>query len=194
MPPRKKKDLEVEKPAPTENQLNKPDTNSNGNGYNWIWNKSSTLIYGDSGTTPNSKILSFDMDDTLIKTKSGAKFPKDTKDWVFWHDKVVPKLKEWSAKGFKIVIFTNQNGISKGHTTEAQIKEKIENITQKVGVPVQALIASADDSYRKPSKILWNFFSEKMNGNIDVNLTESIFCGDAAGRVGKKKDFNDTDL
>ena len=53
----------------------------------------------------------------MIKTKSGAKFPKDANDWVIWDDKVVEKLKELDKNGFKIVIFSNQNGISKGHTT-----------------------------------------------------------------------------
>ncbi len=190
MPPKKKKALETETSA-TEPTF---DQKTNLSGYNWVWNKNSTLIYGDSGTKPNSKIVSFDMDDTLIKTKSGAKFPKDSKDWIFWHEKVVPNLKEWSKKGYKIVIFTNQNGISKGHTTETQIKQKIESISQQIGVPMQALVASTDDSYRKPSKILWNFFVENMNGKIDVDLKESIYCGDAAGRLGKKKDFTDTDL
>ena len=112
----------------------------------------------------------------------------------FFHEKVVPKLKELSDKGYKIVIFTNQNGISKGHTTEGQIKQKIEKISRQIGVPLQALIASGDDSFRKPSKTLWNFCLENMNGKIDADLKKSIYCGDAAGRVGKKKDFNDTDL
>ena len=187
MPPKKKKEIEEEE------KTNTNDSNNSSN-INWIWNKSSTLIYGDSGAKPNAKLVSFDMDDTLIKTKSGAKFPKDSNDWVFWHEKIIPKLKEWYEKGYKIVIFTNQNGISKGHTTENEIKKKIENISQKIGVPIQVLIASADDGYRKPSKTLWNFFIENMNGKIEVDLNSSIYCGDAAGRTGKKKDFNDTDL
>jgi len=199
MPPKKKRELEVTndkiESSNGSKTIDAPTNNKVGtSGHNWKWNKTSTLIYGDCGTKPNSKIVGFDMDDTLIKTKSGAKFPKDSKDWVFWHEKVVPKLNEWFNKGFKIVIFTNQNGISKGHTTEAQIKQKIEDISKQIGFPIQALIASADDSYRKPSKSLWNFFVENMNDKEDVDMKNSIYCGDAAGRLKPKKDFNDTDL
>jgi bifunctional polynucleotide phosphatase/kinase len=40
----------------------------------------------------SDKIAGFDMDYTLIKTKSGAKFPKGADDWVIWHDKVKEKM------------------------------------------------------------------------------------------------------
>jgi bifunctional polynucleotide phosphatase/kinase len=59
-------------------------------------------------------------------------------------------LKEFYDNGFKIVIFTNQNGISKGHTTEKEIKKKVERIAEFLENPIQILIASADDKYRKP--------------------------------------------
>ena len=29
------------------------------------------------------------MDDTMIKTKSGARFAKDANDWVLWHESVL---------------------------------------------------------------------------------------------------------
>jgi DNA 3'-phosphatase len=56
------------------------------------------------------------MDDTIITRKSGAKFPKDAHDWLFLNDKVSPKIKELYESGSKIVIFTNQAGIQKGHS------------------------------------------------------------------------------
>jgi bifunctional polynucleotide phosphatase/kinase len=57
------------------------------------------------------KIASFDMDDTVITRKSGAKFPKDADDWILLNGKVAPKIKELYNDGYKIVIFTNQAGI-----------------------------------------------------------------------------------
>lgn len=198
MPPRKKKQIE-EVPVPLSKEKtnvikNEEKKSLKSGSNNWVWSENSTLIYGDSGSKPGEKILAFDMDDTLIKTKSGAKFAKDEKDWVFWHDKVPSKVKEWYDKGYKIVIFTNQAGISKGHTKSKDIKNKIEKICQEIGVPIQALIASADDTFRKPGISLWKFFANNMNGSETIKIEESIFCGDAAGRSGKKKDFSDTDL
>ena len=71
-------------------------------------------------------------DDTLIKTKSGAKFGKDATDWILWHKIIPEKIKEYHKNGYKIVIFTNQNGISKGHTSEAVVKSKIQKIVAHV--------------------------------------------------------------
>jgi bifunctional polynucleotide phosphatase/kinase len=53
-----------------------------------VWENESTLFIADYKTKPSAKIASFDMDDTLIRVKSGAKFPKDSNDWVFWDEKV----------------------------------------------------------------------------------------------------------
>jgi len=41
---------------------------------------------------------------------------------------------------------------------------------------------------------MWNTFKKEINKEEELDLKESLFCGDAAGRVsGKRKDFNDTD-
>lgn len=133
--------------------------------YDWVWKQDGTLIYGDCGTTPSSKIASFDMDDTIIRVKSGAKFAKDAADWIFWHDtKIVEKMKQLADEGYKIVIFTNQNGISLGKTQAAHIKTKIQNLSKTIGVKLQAFIASADDKYRKPAITMWEMLSDKNNG------------------------------
>lgn len=78
----------------------------------WSWTEEKTCLIGSSsGLIPLEKIASFDMDDTIITRKSGAKFPKDADDWLFLNDKVSPKIKQLYNDGFKIVIFTNQAGI-----------------------------------------------------------------------------------
>ena len=56
------------------------------------------------------------MDSTLVEPKSGAKFPKDAEDWKWWNPVVPKKMKELYDEGYKMVIFTNQKGISGGQT------------------------------------------------------------------------------
>jgi len=164
--------------------------------FDWNWSKEDTLIHGDSGTKPSTLICSFDMDGTLIQTKSGAKFAKDAHDWLILNDKVAPKIREYHDKGYKIVIFTNQGGIQKGHTKEGDIKTKIQNIGNLLGVPMQAFIATASDYYHKPSAGMWKYFVKNMNGGVAVVMKDSFYVGDAAGRpkAGTRvKDFSDSD-
>ena len=42
---------------------------------------------------------------------------------------------------------------------------------------------------------MWKYFADVLNAGKKINLSESFYVGDAAGRVnGKKKDFSDSDL
>lgn len=101
----------------------------------WTWTQSDSCLIGSS---PNLKhqplIASFDMDDTIITRKSGAKFPKDAHDWVLLFDKVTPTITKLATDGYKIVIFTNQLGIEKGKTRPEDIKLKVKNIAKAIGV------------------------------------------------------------
>ena len=66
----------------------------------------------------NSKrIAAFDMDWTLIQTKSGRVFPVNHHDWKLWHDGVPSKLRRLIVDGYRIVVFTNQGGVRTGKTT-----------------------------------------------------------------------------
>lgn len=59
--------------------------------FKWINAVESVLIAKPSvKETARSKIAAFDLDGTLIATKSGRVFAKDEHDWRWW-DPVVPK-------------------------------------------------------------------------------------------------------
>lgn len=145
--------------------------------------------------TASNMIAGFDMDDTIISVASGAKFAKNATDWKWWNDKVPEAIKDLAKQGFRVVIFTNQGGITKGHAKAADIKQKIQDIQAKLNIQICALVASDDDGFRKPLLGMWRHFCEDMNNKQEIDMLKSFYCGDAAGRVkGKKKDFNDTDL
>lgn len=53
-------------------------------------------------------VILYDLDGTLIKTSSGAKFPKSREDWMWWNDLVPKRLKEDIKTGKHVVILSNQ--------------------------------------------------------------------------------------
>jgi len=147
----------------------------------------------------STKVAGFDLDDTWIEPRSGAKFGKDSNDWTWLFDVVPAKLKELHENGYKVVIFTNQGGIkAKGNNHDkskaTMITNKITNIIKALGIPVQVFIAGGEDEYRKPATFMWDLFAKDYNGGIKPDLKESYYVGDAAGRkegwkADRKKDF-----
>ena len=131
------------------------------------------LIY--KFTESSDRIASFDLDGTLIKTISGNKFPKNKDDYKYAFDNVNDELNKLIETGFKIVIFTNQKGISTGKTNKQDIISKIE----KLFPFADYFISTKDDLYRKPMIGMFDFF-KKINGDIK----DIFYVGDAAGRKG----------
>ncbi|XP_017964810.1 uncharacterized protein F21D5.5 [Drosophila navojoa] len=140
------------------------------------------LIYNSAGLTPSSKIAAYDMDGTIIKTKSGNVFPKNTDDWQIIYPEVPQKLQSLHKDGYKICFFTNQGGIARGKVNLDDFKIKVKNIVKKLGVPVQVFIAIGDGYYRKPLPGMWKHLLSEMNESVAIKLDRCFFVGDAAGR------------
>ncbi|CAK4684060.1 unnamed protein product [Aphanomyces euteiches] len=155
------------------------------------WETYGSILYMRNFTAVPStdavKVASFDLDGTIITTKSGKTFATNANDWKFWHESVPAKLRELAADNYSIVIFSNQSGLSKGKVKETELKTKLNSIVAQLGVPVRVFLLSADDHMRKPRVGAWEFM-------LQVDLAQSFYCGDAAGRpkaAGKpKKDFS----
>lgn len=92
------------------------------------------------------------------------------------------------------LIFKYKKSVYKGKTSAKEIQKKIQSIVDLINCPIQVLIASANDKYRKPSLELWNFFCSELNDKMEINKNDSLYCGDAAGRLKPKKDFTNSDL
>lgn len=148
----------------------------------WKQEDSVLLLIADK-FSKTDKIASFDIDDTIIKTKSGKPFAIDKNDWTFLHDCVSKKIHEFHDMGFKIVFITNQHGLK----TQKDIdnwKDKIDAVLKQLAVSVSVFVAMGKDLYRKPMLGFWDRFIP------EFDIKESFYCGDAAGR---DNDFSDTD-
>ena len=143
-------------------------------------------------TTLNLNVAGFDMDNTIISTKSGKRFPTNKDDWKWLYDNV-PNILKKISKTHTIIIFTNQNGLSKGKTNLDDLKHKFNSIQKSLNINMIFVVANQEDNYRKPCVGMWKYIQEKGFGK---DLINSFYVGDAAGRIKTenfKKDFSDSD-
>ena len=158
--------------------------------YKWsIHDKTLHILQPTNYKVQYNKILGIDMDSTLIKTKSGRKFPINTNDWQWWSDTVINKIQIAYNNKYQIIIISNQSGISNkttGHIKQQQIYNKLCDIVQSIelcNIPIISFVAGADDKYRKPNTSILQYYIQQINNNQSIDINNSIFIGDAAGRI-----------
>lgn len=157
------------------------------------WSTGPTLIsFEHSRLEHRARIAAFDFDSTLVTTKRGKGFPQHSGDWkILFSDDgggggrtsvVKSKLQELHKEGYKLVVFTNQGGVAKGKISIRELTERIEGFIREVNVPVQVFAATHDDHYRKPAIGMWERLVNQGNGDVEVDMANSFYVGDAAGR------------
>ncbi|XP_061383806.1 uncharacterized protein F21D5.5 [Danaus plexippus] len=187
------------KKSKTEAELIKVSTKEAGKDMWEEIDKGEVYMFTAKGVKSSSRIAAFDMDGTLIKTKSGKVHPVDVNDWQIAMPQVPQKLSDKFEEGYKIVILSNQSPIGSGRVRIDDFKKKIEGLVQKLNVPVQVYLATGKGIYRKPMTGMWKILSEKYNDDILIDMDNSFYCGDAAGRAanwapGRKKDHSMADI
>jgi len=139
----------------------------------WL-NKQTCNYFIDCDTKDTNEFIAFDFDDTLVDLK--------TKNIL---DNVLNILTQLYNTGYRLVIFSNQMGISKKKTTHKEIRDIFMKFRKHINIPIHIFYSIDTDIYRKPNIGMYNLFTELYNNNI------KYYCGDAAGR---KKDFSASDL
>lgn len=147
-------------------------------------------------TIKRKKIAAFDLDSTLIATSSGKKHASSGTDWKWWHNSVPDKLRELYQDGFRVVILSNQAGLTlhfdakyKGPKGNAQkrvteFKQKCSAVLNSLNLPTCVYAATEHDIYRKPRTGMWKEVCDDYDiSETDVDLENSIFVGDAGGRT-----------
>ena len=115
-----------------------------------------------------------------------------------WPGRVIPKLKEVHKEGYKIVIITNQGGIEKRKITIDEFKTKAEKVVSNLGVPAQIIASIRNNVFRKPMPGAWIALEALFNETVDIDMEQSYYVGDAAGRdadpaTKRRKDFSCSD-
>ena len=148
------------------------------------------------GKEPFTEMMAFDLDGTLIQTKSGKRFAQNNKDWKFFCPSVPEKLQELAASGKYLAIISNQNGVGRPNGPSMDdIKEKLDDILSCIDCPIDVFCAFKKDIYRKPR--VGSFELLKSQRVQSPELLKFTYVGDAAGRPQsgtRPKDFAATDL
>jgi bifunctional polynucleotide phosphatase/kinase len=149
------------------------------------WTKTDEYLMGNNGAVfdKDSLIASFDIDFTILRPKSGKKFPIDENDWMFMNGEVINKFADLAKQNYKFVFVTNQRGLKTDADRTGWMK-KLDDVVKQLGIQVLVLCSLENDMYRKPKTNLFNKF-------VGGYSKDSFFCGDAGGLKG---DFDDTDL
>jgi len=136
--------------------------------------------------SPGEKVAAFDLDGTLICTRSKRRFPKDKSDWKFAYPTVVEKLTSLHRDGYSLIVFTNQKNLEK-RMKLADFKDKCTNIRAALGIPIAFYFSLRNDYARKPLPGMFEHHCRKYS----VSGKKSFYVGDA---WSKQESFSDSDL
>lgn len=128
-----------------------------------------------------NKALIFDLDGTLITTKSGKTFPENKDDWQILFDTCIGRIHQYVAKGYVLIIATNQGGVEANFVTVEELDEKFQDILtalQKPGTKENYIhiyrCESMSGFFRKPAPGMAYLAAI----DHEVDLSESIMVGD----------------
>ncbi|XP_056699855.1 polynucleotide 3'-phosphatase ZDP isoform X2 [Spinacia oleracea] len=161
------------------------------------WKAFHTIIFleKDDGLQDSTKIAAFDFDGCLANTdvrKTGADA------WSLMYPSIPEKLQKLYNDGYKLVIFTNESNINRWKNKRQKAVDskvgRLNNFINLVKVPIQVYIACGfgpKDPYRKPKTGMWHVMEQHFNSGISVDMDQSFYVGDAAGR---EQDHSDADI
>lgn len=140
-------------------------------------------------------VAAFDLDQTLISTKSGYIYPMNGNDWKLLPD-ILSHLSrtlgeiEQEHENVLPVIFTNQGGVVPNRETKSYINMLIK--LQGAGSAlsrfplIYASLKASDEKkklFRKPAAGMFELLKEDLSPHVKIDMERSFYVGDAAGRL-----------
>lgn len=165
----------------------------------------------DYKTINNCYILSFDLDNTLITTKSGRAFATKSefvRDWKWKYSNIFERINKsiqliskqldnYYDVNIAVCIITNQLGVKKNKVSAADVKSKLESIINELkeninsvsnnNVVVCAIASVDDDMYRKPRTQSLEAIKELLSIR---RILGGSYIGDASGFAGSWSDVD----
>ncbi|KAA8524003.1 hypothetical protein F0562_010566 [Nyssa sinensis] len=166
------------------------------------WKAFQTIIFldRDDNLHDSGKIAAFDFDGCLANTSVKRVGPDA---WSLMYPSIPEKLQGLYSDGYKLVIFTNESNIERWkNKRQVAVDSKIGRLNsfiKLVKVPIQVFIAcgfdksdgQSEDPFRKPKPGMWHIMEQHFNSGISIDMDQSFYVGDAAGR---EKDHSDADI
>ena len=138
-------------------------------------------IFPSSQPATGTKLALFDVDGTLVLSKTGRRWAANADDWVFAGE-VPAVLKRYHEDGYVIAFVSNQSEWQLGDKARSKFQSILDALTVANGWAPWCLVATAktkerDVVYRKPARGLYDLLLTK----VAFTPTAVEMCGDAVG-------------
>ena len=150
----------------------------------WSTVDDTLIIRRDPNSRPAKHIVAFDWDGTLTYITSGRISAKNSNDYSILCNEVVTTLNRlFHDEDKSLVIFSNQadlkNSTKNGKKEINKVLNAIDKFVTAVGVPIDAILATRKDKYRKPGDEMFYYYlsdSKKSNkkGDIVMNFASVL--------------------
>ncbi len=143
---------------------------------------SSYVLFPSTSPVRSALISLFDIDGTLVVSKSGRRYASDANDWVFVSPAIVSHFNELNAAGRVVALVSNQSAWTTSDASRSKITDILSILHNSNGWAPWCLVATApikqkDAVYRKPGRGLF----DKLVEQLGMAPTDVTMCGDAVG-------------
>lgn len=151
-------------------------------------------VYEGTTMSFNGRIALFDLDGTLITSKSGRKWAQNETDWIWLTQSVPSQLDEYFRAGWTVALITNQSEWDRSMAPRNKIESVLHILESSNGWRPWCMVATAptkakDKKYRKPGRGLYDEFLSILKISAS-DVKQLQMCGDAYG----DDSWSDTDI
>lgn len=135
-------------------------------------------------------VISFSLDDTLIRNKTGNVVPRNEKDWEFIYPDTIEKIVSYSEFA-SIAIITHDKRIGAGKIGKHVYKNRLDNVLDELryaGVECIAIVGTCMNCFSKPHTKLWKLLlSTYERAKKPLPITNKcIYVGNMGGHLASK--------